>query len=51
MSPAQTAAPLPECKVCEGPMRRESYALNDGICPPCQRAERRAAALEKRYLW
>lgn len=51
MSPIQQAQPLPECSNCERPMPRELHTAQDGTCTSCRAAQRRAAALEKRYLW
>lgn len=49
MSPVQKAEPLPECAVCEAPMRREAHTAQDGICAACREAARREAALQPWY--
>lgn len=31
------AFPLPECPMCEQPVRRDVAEANDGLCTPCSR--------------
>ena len=50
MSPAQQAQPLPECRGCETPTARATWAANGGLCTPCGDALRREAALASRGL-
>jgi hypothetical protein len=47
---AQQAEPLPECRGCEAPTKRETWAGNGGLCTPCGAALRREAALASRGL-
>ena len=44
MTPAQQAEPLPECRGCETPTRRDVWTGSGGLCTPCQDATRREAA-------
>jgi hypothetical protein len=32
---AKTAAPLPECRLCEAPTKRETWEANGELCTPC----------------
>jgi hypothetical protein len=47
---AQQAQPLPECRGCETPVRRDTWTETGGYCRPCVGALRQAAALESRGL-
>lgn len=50
MTPAVVSQPLPECRGCDTPVRRETWASNGGLCTDCGDALRREAALASRGL-